>query len=173
MTFVTQQPTQGHAADDAVMAGRVWRVPGRRNTRGLARALQIETWKRIGAIRAALNEAASGADLLHLHSNGLIVEVAAAWAVRHRVPFALTLYGTEIWHYRRRWPIDPFTRTYRRADVVTFYSARLEDRAKALGLDRSGLQVVYPAVSPSFVQPTQPNASAGDRTSASRNRLSS
>jgi hypothetical protein len=44
------------------------------------------------------------ADVLHLHSNGLIIEAAAAWARRHGIPYVLTLYGTEIWHYRKhRW----------------------------------------------------------------------
>jgi glycosyltransferase involved in cell wall biosynthesis len=91
--------------------------------------------------------------VLHLHSNGLIIEAAAHWAHRHRRPYVLTLYGTEIWHYRRRRLIDPFTRTYFAAAEVTFYSQRLLDRARELGLDRPGLRVVYPAVSERFVPP--------------------
>jgi len=67
------------------------------------------------------------------------------------MPTVLTLYGTEIWHYKRRWPIDPFTRAYMKATAVTFYSQRLLDRALSLGLKRPGLSVVYPAVSDSFV----------------------
>jgi glycosyltransferase involved in cell wall biosynthesis len=94
---------------------------------------------------------ASGRDLVHLHSNGLIVEVASSWARRRALPTVLTLYGTEIWHYRRRWPFDPFTRAYMAARAVTFYSQRLLDRALALGLERPGLSVVYPPVSESFV----------------------
>ena len=85
-------------------------------------------------ITAALDEAARGADLLHLHSNGLIIEVAAVWAARRGVPYVLTLYGTEIWHYRRRWPVDPFTRAYHGARRVTFYSRKLLERAQELGL---------------------------------------
>jgi glycosyltransferase involved in cell wall biosynthesis len=100
---------------------------------------------------AALRELADTADLLHLHSNGLIIEVAAAWARRRGLPYVLTLYGTEIWHYRRRWPIDPFTKAYHGAAEVTFYSDRLMGRARELGLTRPGLSVIYPAVSPSFV----------------------
>ena len=45
---------------------------------------------------------ADRADLLHLHSNGLIIEAAAVWAGQRRIPYVLTLYGTEIWHYRKR-----------------------------------------------------------------------
>jgi glycosyltransferase involved in cell wall biosynthesis len=66
------------------------------------------------------------------------------------VPYILTLYGTEIWHYRRRWPVDPFTRAYRRARAVTFYSRKLMERAVALGLDRPELAVVYPPVPAAF-----------------------
>jgi glycosyltransferase involved in cell wall biosynthesis len=93
---------------------------------------------------------AADADVLHLHSNGLIIEVAAAWAARRGIPYVLTLYGTEIWHYRRRRPIDPFRRAYFKAGDVTFYSQGLLDRARELGLDRAGLETIYPAVSPAF-----------------------
>jgi Glycosyltransferase len=62
----------------------------------------------------------------------------------------LTLYGTEIWHYRRRRPIDPFTRAYTGAARVTFYSQGLLDRARALGLGRDGLSVIYPPVADDF-----------------------
>jgi glycosyltransferase involved in cell wall biosynthesis len=63
----------------------------------------------------------------------------------------LTLYGTEIWHYRPRRPIDPFTRAYRSASHVTFYSRQLLERAQSLGLDRPGMSVTYPAVTEAFV----------------------
>jgi glycosyltransferase involved in cell wall biosynthesis len=114
------------------------------------RLLKIDTWRQAKTIGAALDRMASRADLLHLHSNGLIIEVAAAWASRRGVPYVLTLYGTEIWHYRRRRPFDPFLRAYRRAASVTFYSQRLLDKARSLGLDRRDLVVVYPAVSDAF-----------------------
>jgi phosphatidylinositol alpha-1,6-mannosyltransferase len=61
----------------------------------------------------------------------------------------LTLYGTEIWHYSPK-IIDLFTRAYRRASAVTFYSQRLLDRARELGLDRPALHVIYPPVAASF-----------------------
>ena len=81
------------------------------------------------------------------------------WATRRGVPYVLTLYGTEIWHYRRRWPIDPFTRAYRGARRVTFYSRKLLERAQELGLDREGLAVVYPTVGAAF-QPLDADARA-------------
>ena len=148
--FVTQEPTQGRAAGGP-LPGRLVRLPGRAATSPLSRLLRIDTLRRARRVMRALDEAATGVDLLHLHSNGLIIEVAAAWARRHRVPVVLTLYGTEIWHYRRRPLVDPFTRAYMRASAVTFYSQRLMDRAIELGLERPGLTVVYPAVQASFV----------------------
>jgi glycosyltransferase involved in cell wall biosynthesis len=63
----------------------------------------------------------------------------------------LTLYGTEIWHYEpRRWRPDLFTRAYRRAAHVTFYSHGLLTRATELGLGRRDASVVYPPVAPEF-----------------------
>lgn len=150
VTFVTQDPAQGRTSH-VPLAGDVRRVHARRSSSRAVRLLRIDSWTRARAVVAAMNAVAAGRDLVHLHSNGLIIEVASGWARRHRVPTLLTLYGTEIWHYRPRWPIDPFTRAYRRATFVTFYSQRLLDRARELGLTRPGLSVVYPPVSESFV----------------------
>jgi glycosyltransferase involved in cell wall biosynthesis len=149
VSFITQPPTQGRPAADG-LPGPIRRVRGRSTSR-VARVLRIDTMRRARSVVAALSDLARDADLLHLHSNGLIIEVAAAWARRRAIPYVLTLYGTEIWHYRRRWLMDPFTRAYRHAAEVTFYSDRLMARARELGLARDGLSVVYPAVSQAFV----------------------
>jgi len=150
VSFVTQAPAQGKTADDSTLPGPVVRVAGRGTPSALARATRLHSLRRAREITAALERAAGTAELLHLHSNGLIIEVAAAWAERRRLPYVLTLYGTEIWHYKRRKIFDPFTRAYRGAREVTFYSQRLLDKARELGLGRPGLSVVYPAVSASF-----------------------
>jgi len=149
VTFAAHEPAQGRASSEA-LAGPVTWIPRREPSGLLWRALRLDAWRRMELIEGALDRAARQADLLHLHSNGLIIEVAAAWATRRRVPYILTLYGTEIWHYRPRWPIDPFARAYRRAAAVTFYSQRLLDKARDLGLDRPGLSVIYPAVGRAF-----------------------
>jgi glycosyltransferase involved in cell wall biosynthesis len=125
-------------------------IPRRRGASATERLLKIDAWRLVRQVHAALNDVASHADLLHFHSNGLIVEAAAAWAHRRSTPYVLTLYGTEIWHYQRRWPVDPFTRAYVRAARVTFYSQRLLERARDLGLDREGLSVIYPPVAEAF-----------------------
>jgi len=91
------------------------------------------------------------ADIVHVHSNGLLPEVGARLAGRMGKPVVLTLYGTEIWHYRRKQlGPDLFRRAYRRAAAVTFYSQGLLDRARELGLDRPRCHVIYPSVAASF-----------------------
>lgn len=160
VTLVSYAPAQGGAVGDipglgrgatAVAPVRVWRLPRRVPAGTLRRLLRIDSLKHAGRIRAALNEAASDADVLHLHSNGLIVEVAAAWAARRRIPYVLTLYGTEVWHFRRRRPIDPFARAFTRARAATFYSRKLLEHGEAVGLKHPHGQVVYPAISAAFV----------------------
>jgi glycosyltransferase involved in cell wall biosynthesis len=158
VTFVSLAPAQGRPATN-LASGRIWRVPRRPAASRVRRLLRLDSLQQARAISAALDAAAHDADLVHLHSNGLIIEVAAAWAARRRLPYVLTLYGTEIWHYRPRWPVDPFSRAYRRAVAVTFYSRRLLERAREVGLDRPGLTVVYPMVSPAF-KPLDPSARA-------------
>lgn len=148
--YVSHPPAQGGvpAAPDA---GPVTWVP-RRTRGGLLGALRLDAWLLSRHIHRVLDQVATGADLLHLHSNGLLIEAAASWAHQHNVPYVLTMYGTEIWHYKKRWPIDFFRRAYMHAAAVTFYSRRLLDRARELGLDRPGLSVVYPAVAESFAE---------------------
>jgi glycosyltransferase involved in cell wall biosynthesis len=149
VTLVSHEPAQGRSAAP-ISSGRVWRLPRKGPRKGLAGALRLDSIRQAGRIRAALDEAAASADCLHLHSNGLIIEVAAAWAASKSVPYVLTLYGTEIWHYRRRRPFDPFTRAYGRAGAVTFYSRKLLERSTELGLDRPHRHVIYPAIASSF-----------------------
>jgi glycosyltransferase involved in cell wall biosynthesis len=157
--FLSLEPAQGRLASEA-LPGPVRRLPRRARASGLAGAFRIDAWRHSKSITSALDAIARDADLLHLHSNGLIIEVAAAWAKRRSRPFVLTLYGTEIWHYRPRWPVDPFTRAFRTAAEVTFYSGRLLERAKELGLGRAGLSVIYPAVGALFRPQDEPTRRA-------------
>jgi glycosyltransferase involved in cell wall biosynthesis len=111
---------------------------------------------RTGSLAGALNirrkatPLIGAADVVHVHSNGLLPEMAARIARTLNKPVVLTLYGTEIWHYAPKSGIDLFTSAYRKADAVTFYSRRLQERARELGLDRPGCSVIYPPVAPSF-----------------------
>ncbi len=100
----------------------------------------------------ALAPCLARADIVHVHSNGLLPELAVLLARRRGIPVVLTLYGTEIWHYtRKRFRPDLFTRAYRGASQVTFYSDRLMSRAFELGLGRRDARVIYPPVGAEFV----------------------
>ena len=137
------------AGDAAPLAGPVTWIPRRspsfidRVTRAGAMANAWRTWRQAGP-------AILRADVVHVHSNGLLAEVGAELAGRCRKPVVLTLYGTEVWHYRPKRILDLFTRAYRGAAIVTFYSDRLLLRARALGLGRPGCRVIYPPVAEAF-----------------------
>ena len=143
--YVANPPVSGTAD---VRRDVTW-IPRTKRT-FLQRLLRTGSLSGARRIRREAREVLASADVVHIHSNGLLPEIGAALAHRLRRPVVLTLYGTEIWHYRRKRGLDLFTRAYRHADGVTFYSQRLLDRARELGLDRPAASVIYPAVSSSF-----------------------
>ena len=117
----------------------------------LQRTLRVGSIAGAWRIRRDAAALIRAADVVHVHSNGLLPEVGARLAHRLGTPVVLTLYGTEIWHYRpKRFGPDLFTRAYRQADAVTFYSQRLLERAGELGLARARRYAIYPAVAASF-----------------------
>jgi glycosyltransferase involved in cell wall biosynthesis len=97
-------------------------------------------WKAAPLVRAA--------DVVHIHSNTWMNQVAARVAVRERKPYLLTHYGTEIWHHDGRDPV--FRRLNREARHVTFYSRALLARAQELQLPLPPASVVYPPVADAF-----------------------
>jgi glycosyltransferase involved in cell wall biosynthesis len=144
--YVAHPPRAGKAA---AAPGHVTWIP--RTSRGpLQRVLRIgsieNAWRIVRRVRSLIDSA----DLVHVHSNGLLPEVCAWLASRRGKPLVLTLYGTEIWHYRPKRGIDLFTRAYRAATVVTFYSDRLLLHAREMGLSRPECRVIYPPVAPAF-----------------------
>jgi glycosyltransferase involved in cell wall biosynthesis len=147
VTFIAHPPAQQRST---VVVDGVITIP--RTKRGLSQTvLRVGSLTGAWRVRRDASPAIRDADVVHVHSNGLLPEVASSLAFRMHKPVVLTLYGTEIWHYRpKRLGPDLFTRSYRDASAVTFYSGRLLERARELGLDRSGLQVIYPPVAPSF-----------------------
>ena len=109
----------------------------------------------IGAVATAVRLAAAsarafrGVDLVHLHSNGFIIDVAGWMAARLGRPTVLTLYGTDVWHFDAQ-------RHRRFADVVSgaaarvFYSRALRERAVELGLADADAPVIYAPVDGGF-----------------------
>jgi glycosyltransferase involved in cell wall biosynthesis len=147
VAYVAHPPRAGGQAE---LAGPVTWVD-RRPSSPLSRALLVGSVSQAWGIRQALMPAFAHADIVHVHSNGLLAEVAVLLARRARLPCVLTLYGTEIWHYQpKRFGPDLFTRAYRSASIVTFYSERLLSYACDLGLRRSRMETVYPAVGSRF-----------------------
>jgi len=145
--YIAHPPRAGAGAP---LAGPVTWIP-RRSGSFLDRTLRVDAVRNGWRIRGALEGALGRADVVHVHSNGLLAEVAALLAHRRARPVVLTLYGTEIWHYRpKRMTPDLFTRAYQAAAWVTFYSDRLMAKARELGLTRRNMQTIYPAVASQF-----------------------
>ena len=138
------------AGGHAPLAGPVHWVE--RSTGGaLARLLKIASLTAARRMRKVLEPKVAAADIVHVHSNGLLAELAVLLARRAGKPVVLTLYGTEIWHYApKKYGPDLFTRAYHEASFVTFYSERLLVRAQELGLGRRRTRTVYPPVSDAF-----------------------
>jgi glycosyltransferase involved in cell wall biosynthesis len=149
VTYVAHPPRAGEPAETA---GPVVWIPPVRSS-GLARRLRFASLAAARDIARQVGPLIDRADVVHLHSNGLLTEIVSWLAERRGTPVVLTLYGTEIWHYRRKPLLDLFTRMYRRAAHVTFYSRGLHDFALGLGLARPRLSVVYPPVVQRFLPP--------------------
>ena len=104
--YVSHPPRAGGRS---TLSGPATWVP-RRSDRWLTRAVKLGSVLQAHRSRQALEPAIARADVVHVHSNGLLPEVGALLAARARKPVVLTLYGTEIWHYRpRRFGPDLFT----------------------------------------------------------------
>ena len=152
VTFVTHPPRRLQAgAAASALPGEAIYIPLRRDGSAVRRALKLDSTLAALAIWRRARRAIARADVVHVHSNGLLPEMAALLAGHARKPVVLTLYGTEIWHYQPKRPgPDLFTRVYQRAAHVTFYSHGLMTRAVELGLARQPMSVVYPPVAPDF-----------------------
>ena len=88
------------------------------------------------------------ADVVHVHSSTWMNQVTARLAVRHRKPYVLTHYGTEIWHHDGKDAF--FRRLNRQAHHVAFYSRALAERARELAVPLRASSVVYPTVADAF-----------------------
>ena len=148
-TFVAHPPRASDRAPAALPGGVIW-IPRRRRG-GIMSALTLSSAGAALGIASRISPAVRKADVVHIHSNGLLAETGAWVAGRLGKPYILTLYGTEIWHYApRRLGVDLFTRAYRQAHAITFYSRGLLDKASELGLARARMTVIYPPVTRDF-----------------------
>jgi glycosyltransferase involved in cell wall biosynthesis len=145
--YITHPPPAGLSGDQP---GEVlWirsRGTLRRAGQSRTRAALTETGRIVWYARPLLRSA----DLVHVHGNGLLAELSALLARASGKPVVVTLYGSEVWRYRRRRFPDLFTRMLARATQITFSSRGLLEHAVGLGLGRPGLRVVYPPIDESF-----------------------
>lgn len=144
--FVAHPPRAGAASD--VPGSATW-IPSHQQATRFLRTTKLASCQELWRVVTQARPAVAWADVVHVHSNGLLAESVALLAGVLGKPVVLTLYGTEIWHYRAK-PFDLFTRMLRRARLVTYYSRGLMDRARAFGLARPGAAVVYPPVAEAF-----------------------
>ena len=130
LTFKTKDPARENTA-------YVTRRPGFRVTRIPQLIEALET-------RRKARPLVDAADVVHIHSNTWMNQIAARLAAQQGKPYVLTHYGTEIWHH------DGKNRAFRtlnqRAAHITFYSAGLLARARELNVPIREASVVYPAV---------------------------
>jgi glycosyltransferase involved in cell wall biosynthesis len=145
--YVAHPPRAGGSA---ALAGPVHWVP-RRSGSFVDRLFIAGSLLAARRMRSALTPRIARADVVHVHSNGLLAELAVLTARRAGKPVVLTLYGTEIWHYApKKFGPDLFTQAFKAASSVTFYSHRLMVKAQDLGLGRKRSRTIYPAVSEAF-----------------------
>ena len=94
-------------------------------------------------------KAIARSDLVHLHSNGLLIEAGAWLARRFGKPYIVTLYGTDVSaHDRSR--NARYGRVVREASARVFYSRGLLNHASQLGLAPDPSSVIYAPVSSDF-----------------------
>jgi glycosyltransferase involved in cell wall biosynthesis len=144
--YVTHPPRAG---GNTTQPGHVTWIRSHRNDSRWFRTLKIASAREAADVLRLAAPVIASADVVHVHGNGLLAELGALVAGLRQKPVVLTLYGTEIWHYRPK-HFDLFTRMVRRARRVTFYSRMLLERAREQGLGRPGLAVVYPPVADLF-----------------------
>jgi glycosyltransferase involved in cell wall biosynthesis len=146
--FVTHPPSEG-ASDagvrqHALHASYVPRRGRSRFERTVAGAVAAGVRMGLGSRRAVRD-----CDLVHLHSNGFVIEIAALLARRYRKPYVITLYGTDIWHHDAV-RHGRFGRVVRQASCRVFYSRGLRDFARGLGLASEPSPVIYAPVPPGY-----------------------
>ena len=129
------------------MSHSVTRVPKRGD--GLLARSVLGAAATAGRIMLQARRSVGSADIVHLHSNGLIVEAAGDVARRLRKPYVITLYGTDVWHYspvrHRR-----FARVVRDASHRVFYSHALQEFAGQRDLAPEPSSVIYAPVASDF-----------------------
>ena len=157
-TFLT------HAAQGVPSSKAAGTVFVKRRGRGALARSPLGAVSTVARIGVAAAMAFRGVDLVHLHSNGFIVDVAGWAAARLKRPSVITLYGTDILHFDAA-RHSRFETVVREAAGRVFYSRALRHRAVELGLAAPEDPVVYAPVDEMFTAP------ADDAREATRRAL--
>jgi len=144
VSYVALTPRERAPRDDSVL------YIHRPRSGGWARRLRLSHLATVVEVAFKATKPISRADVVHVHSNTFMNQLCAGVASWRGRPFILTHYGTEIWHYRRKRPVDPFLWMNRHAAHVTYYSRRLLERSIELGIQPDRRSVVYPPVDRGF-----------------------
>jgi len=146
VSYVSFRPRSGASHQDGVVfitpppKDAPWRRALRITQARTAVEVILKAWRVI-----------SRADVVHVHSNTFMNQVAVAVAAVAQRPFVLTHYGTEIWH-RDAAPraFDPFAWMNEHASHVTYYSKRLFEHSREVGIVPLSASIVYPPVDERF-----------------------
>jgi glycosyltransferase involved in cell wall biosynthesis len=132
----------------AIAHGRDVTYVARRGRDGVSRS-------KLGAVAAGsrmivrAKSAIAASDLVHLHSNGLLIEVGAWLARRFGKPYIVTLYGTDVSAHEPSRNAR-YGRVVRDASARVFYSRGLLAQASRFGLAPDPSSVIYAPVSGDF-----------------------
>lgn len=121
---------------------------------GLPRRMRLSHMRLVASLASTSRAFLSGLDVLHIHSNTFMNQVMTTIAKTRRIPFIVTHYGTEIWHYQPK-RLDLFAWMNERAYAVTYYSRLLMERSVEVGIQPQIREVVYPPVSEQFFVPDE------------------
>ena len=119
---------------------------------GIPRRLRLSHFALVARLARRSRKFLRGLDVVHVHSNTFMNQTMAAITRSRGLPFVLTHYGTEIWHYRPR-RLDAFAWMNDHASSVTYYSRLLMERSAELGIRPERRHVVYPPVARIFALP--------------------
>lgn len=125
-------------------------IPDRK--KGLTSLLKLDSLSRFFSIYKQIKPAFEGIDILHIHSNGILHQTAAITAKRLHIPVILTHYGTEIWHYKKKWFLLPdlFKHMNKISSFVTYYSKMLMDYSFEAGIIPKNPVTIYPPAGDEF-----------------------
>lgn len=102
-------------------------------------------------------------DIVHFHGYTPLVPAGMLLCLLYKKPSVFTLYGTEIWSYRKKPFLNLFASIINsKVNVSVFYSKGLMEHASRLGLNPRHKTFIYPPVPSYFFAPPSKNENDND-----------